>query len=314
MASMAGVLSEVGRRLGLASQPNPSNVIGELDGYQVQLTAAKVEGTDAIVARIRHGSPDAEDVVREGLAGADTASVGIKPKDVKVDGGMVMYTQKRSFARALNVDSVANAFELLFAAVKSSSQPSANACRMCGGADIAGPRLLNGVVDRVCDSCIAKLHAAVDEARAAYDAIPTNVLFATIAAAILAIVGAVVWAGIGVATGRMYWIVAIGVGLLIGFGVTKTARKRSAVTQTLCIAFTLLSVLFGQLMWIGYHVVQQAGEEGVSVHWGKFLLAAPAILIDTGSDTVFALGGGLMGAFYAARMAGRPKMDVRVEG
>jgi len=314
MARMSSVVSEAGRQLGLASQADQPNMYGELEGYVVQMTAGKTEGTDCVVGLIRHGSPDAEEAIRGVLASADTASVGVKPEDVTVDGGVVAYTQKRTFVRGLDVDSVTKAFDLLFEAVKSSSQPPDNACRLCGGPDMAGPRLLNGVVDRVCDACIDKLHSAAEEARAAYDAIPTNVSLATVVAAILAMLGAVMWAGISIATNRMFWMVAIGIGLLIGFGVTKAAGRRGTIVQTLCIVFTLVSVLLGQLIYIGYYVHQQAGKESAVVDWGKFVLAAPNLLINTGTDTLFAIGGGLVGALYAARKAGKPKMEVRVEG
>jgi len=73
-------------------------------------------------------------------------------------------------------------------------------------------------------------------------------------------------------------------------------------------------VLLGQLIYIGYYVHQQAGKESAVVDWGKFVLAAPNLLINTGTDTLFAIGGGLVGALYAARKAGKPKMEVRVEG
>ena len=33
----------------------------------------------------------------------------------------------------------------------------------------------------------------------------------------------------------------------------------------------------------------------------------------SGGDTVFALGGGLIGAYYAARKAAKPKLEVKVE-
>ena len=85
-------------------------------------------------------------VVRDG----DTAITTTPEAEVeKLDDGMVMYTQKRGFVRALDVDSVSKAFETLFAAVKSSSQRPPDTCRTCGSGDSTGVRLLNGVVDRV---------------------------------------------------------------------------------------------------------------------------------------------------------------------
>jgi hypothetical protein len=224
-----------------------------------------------------------------------------------------VYTQKCGFVRGLDAESVKKAFDVLFEAVKSSSEAPAKGCRMCGSAEVTAPRLINGVVDRICAGCIDKLFTAAAEARAAFDAIPTNYGLAAAAGFVLAVVGAVVWAGIGIATERMFWLVAIGIGLLVGFGVTKAAGKGGAIVRVLCIVFSLFSVLLGQLIFIGYYLRAQAAQENATVDWGKFILAAPELLIETGSDTLFALGGGLLGAYYAARMAGKPKIDVSVE-
>ena len=47
--------------------------------------------------------------------------------------------------------------------------------------------------------------------------------------------------------------------------------------------------------------------------WPSFFASAPTILWQLGGETLFALGGGLIGAWYAARLAARPKIEVRVE-
>ncbi len=313
MPNMATVVSQAGQQLGLESQSRQFGVYGELDGYPIQLTAGRIKNTDCVAGLIRHGSEDADEAIRGALAMVNAASAGIKPEDVKVEDGFVVYTQKRGFVRNIDVQSVKAAFDEIFRAVKSSSEPPPRVCRLCGSAEVAGVKLLDGVVDRVCVGCIDKIHSAVAEARAAYDAVPTNYVTAAAAGLVLAVVGAVVWAGIGIAIERMFWIVGIGIGLLVGFGVSKSAGKGGAVIQVMCIAFTVFSVLLGQLFLMGYVLREQAAQEGAYIDWGKFAAAAPDLLIGTGSETVFALGAGLIGAYYAARMAGRVKIDVQVE-
>jgi len=60
-------------------------------------------------------------------------------------------------------------------------------------------------------------------------------------------------------------------------------------------------------------VHQQARRGGQQVDWVAFAGDAPNILWHLGGETLFALGGGLIGAWYAARLAARPKIEVRVE-
>ena len=77
--------------------------------------------------------------------------------------------------------------------------------------------------------------------------------------------------------------------------------------------FTLVSVLLGELLLVGYHLQQQAQRSGQQVDWAAFATAAPNILWRLGGETAFAVGGGLLGAWYATRMAARPKLEARVE-
>ena len=64
---------------------------------------------------------------------------------------------------------------------------------------------------------------------------------------------------------------------------------------------------------MAYHVQQRARRGGQQVDWVAFAGDAPNILWQLGTETLFALDGGLIGAWYAARLAARPKIEVRVE-
>jgi hypothetical protein len=68
-----------------------------------------------------------------------------------------------------------------------------------------------------------------------------------------------------------------------------------------------------ELLLVGYHLQQQAGKNGQQVDWVAFAAAAPNILWRLGGETVFAVLGGLVGAWYATRMAAGPKLEARVE-
>jgi hypothetical protein len=85
------------------------------------------------------------------------------------------------------------------------------------------------------------------------------------------------------------------------------------VVQVLGALATVISVLLGELFLVGYHVQQQARRLGQTVDWPAFFASAPTILWQLGGETLFALGGGLIGAWYAARLAARPTIEVRVE-
>jgi hypothetical protein len=168
------------------------------------------------------------------------------------------------------------------------------------------------VVDRVCPACAERLQHEARQASARYDEAPLNLPLAVAAAAALAVAGGAAWAGIAIATHRVFWLVAIGVGLAIGWATTKAAGKAGRVVQVLGALATVISVLLGELFLVGYHVQQQARRRRPG---GGLAPSSPPLPhpLQLGGETLFALGGGLIGAWYAARLAARPTIEVRVE-
>jgi len=173
--------------------------------------------------------------------------------------------------------------------------------------------LLNDVVDRVCPSCIERLRHDVRRASQQYDDLPLNLPLAVMTAAVTAAVAALAWAGIAVATNRMFWAVAIGSGALIGYCTTRVVGRGGIAVQGVTGVFTVISVLLGQALFLAWQVHKHAQARGLKVDWKVFTAYIPSLLwADTGS-TLFALGGGLLGAYYAVKRAAKPKLEVRVE-
>ena len=314
MASLADTVAQVGSRLGLKSVPDRKLAYGIRDGYLVEVACGRDGNTECIVEIIRHGDAARDPAVREAIGrSAEVTAKGVKPKRVKVEDGMVVHRHPVIFFQRPGADSVADEVDALLHAVQTASPPAPARCRVCGSDSGAEPVLLNGVVDRVCPACTERLQHEVRQAMERYDAAPLNLPLAVLTAAVLAGLGAIVWAGLAVATHRVFWFVAIGAGLLIGWGTTMAAGKRALPVQATAAVFTLVSVLLGELLLVGYHLQKQTQHSGQQVDWAAFATAAPNILWRLGGETAFAVGGGLLGAWYATRMAARPKLEARVE-
>jgi hypothetical protein len=314
MASLADTVAQVGSRLGLKSVPDRKLAYGIRDCYLVEVACGRDGNTECVVEIIRHSDAARDPAVRDAIGrSAEVAAKGVKPKRVKVEDGMVVHRHPVIFFQRPGADAVAAEVDALLHAVQTASPPAPARCRVCGSDSGAEPVLLNGVVDRVCPACTERLQHEVRQAMERYDAAPLNLPLAVLTAAVLAGLGAVVWAGLAVATHRVFWFVAIGAGLLIGWGTTMAAGKRARPVQVTAAVFTLVSVLLGELLLVGYHLQQQAQRSGQQVDWAAFATAAPNILWRLGGETAFAVGGGLLGAWYATRMAARPKLEARVE-
>lgn len=313
MTSLVKTVLETGKRLGLKPAAGSAIVFGVKDGYLVE-AARGGDDNNAIVEIVRYGDPARDGAVREAIQRSPgLAAAGVHAKKIQVADGLAMYTHARPMFRSLDAARIAGEVDALLAAVKTGSPPPAAACRLCGGTSASEPILVNGVIDRVCPACVERLQHEAKVATQRYEELPTNVPLAVLAAAVLAVVAAAVWAGVAIATNRMFWVIAIAGGALIGWGTTKAAGRGGLIPQVLGGGFTVASVLLGEVLLAAYRVQQYAKARGGSVHWDIFISKIPAILWDLGGDTLFALGGGLIGAFYAVRTAGKPRLEVKVE-
>lgn len=314
MASLADTVAEVATRLGLRHVPDRKLAYGTRDGYLVEVVCGREGNAECLIEIVRHGDPARDAAVLESLGrAAEAGDGGLKRKRLTVENGVAIHKHPVMFFQRPGADVVAGELEALVRGVSLASPAAPARCRLCGSESGADPVLVNGVVDRVCPACAERLQHEARQASARYDEAPMNLPLAVAAAAVLAVAGAAAWAGIAIATHRVFWLVAIGVGLAIGWTTTRAAGKAGRAVQVLGGIATVISVLLGELFLVAYHLQQQARRGGHQVDWVAFFSAAPSILWQLGGETLFALGGGLIGAWYAARLSARPKIEVRVE-
>jgi hypothetical protein len=312
MVNLRGTVVEAGARLGLPSVRERGFVVGLKDGYPVQLAAGRAGIRKAVIEIIRYDDPGRDEAVRGAIQGSGEAGA-IKARHLLVENGRVVYEHPKRLFGSVPADAVASEVEGLLRAVKRVAAPPPASCTLCGGSTGGELVLRYGVVDRVCPSCIERLQQEMKLASARYEDLPMNLPLAVLVAAVLAVVSAVVWAGIAIATNRMFWAIAIGSGLVIGWGATRAAGRGGLPVQVVGALSTVLSVLLGQVFFIAWHVNQHAQSRGWRVDWNAFAALVPGLLWETGEDTLFALGGGVLGAYYAIRRAGQPKLEVGVE-
>ena len=313
MASLKAVLEEMGSRLGLPASPGRTVLCGLKDGYPLQLSV-RGGNRPALVGIVRYDDPARDAALRQAIEGSTDFAKQLKKKRLVVEGGILVWEHPQpafSF-RGAKAEAVTGEFQRLLDILKAQVPAPPATCRLCP-APLPAPVLVNGIVDRVCNACIQTLRKSASEADRAYEDLPLNLPFALFASAGLGLVGAAAWGGLAIATNSLFWMVAIGIGWLIAWGTVKAAGKGGLVVQALIALFTVLSVLLGQMLFAAHQVNAFAQQKGQTVDWVGFTAATPGILVAMGSDTLFSLGGGLLGAFYAARMASKPKFDVEVE-
>jgi hypothetical protein len=312
MTSLKSAVVEAGVRLGLPSVRKGGLAVGLKDGYPVQITAGHAGNRKAIIEFIRYGDPGSDQAVREAIQGSSETGA-IKARRLQVENGLVVYQHPKRVFGSEPADAVASEFEGLLRAVKRAAAPATASCRLCGSSTSTELILLNGVVDRACPSCIERFQHDVTLSSARYEDRPMHLLLAILVAAILAVVSSIAWAGMAIVTNQMFWVIAIGSGLLIGWGATRAAGKGGRPVQLVAALFTVLSVLLGQVLFIAWQVNQYLQSHGMDTDWSKFVANVPGLLWETGEDTLFALGGGLLGAYFAIGRASKPMPETSIE-
>ena len=173
----------------------------------------------------------------------------------------------------------------------------------------ARPALVNGVPMYLTESEAGELSLHGQAAQSEYDQLRTRWIPALLLGLLATVVSGLAWAAIGIMTDREFWLVAIGAGLLISYATVWGARKTNLGLQLTVGLFTVASVFLGQLLTVWWVL----NDEFVRISNQQVLDVYVMVLSEDTGTLLFALGGGLIGAWYGARMASKPQIAPEVE-
>ena len=309
------LLDELELASGLRGRSEDS-VFGQIDNFLVQLQLLESGHWVREVVRFPTDGDTTNEAVEEAIACSEALrnlqDDGMGP--ITVEHGIAHYAHRRRSFRSIDPDRVARELRAILDAVESVVPvPTELACEDCGAKGSFHPLLLDGDVTCLCPTCIQDLHERLEILRSEYASVQSHYPRAFAWGGIAALAGGGIWAAVSILTGYMLALAGVGVGVLVGFIVTRLACKGGAITQLTAVFWTLLGVVFGQLLIAGHFIQQTAGTSGERIDWVRFVLATPELLMAGGEDTLFALFCGVVGAFFAARTAAAPDFDTTVQ-
>jgi hypothetical protein len=130
---------------------------------------------------------------------------------------------------------------------------------------------------------------------------PADVQRGVIFAVGVAIAGAVAWALLLAYAGLQSWLVAIGIGWLVGQAAVRGAERMTDSLRTAVVLLTLGAVVVGQLLGFTLELNKETGILDFA-----FAMELYFDNLDTfGGDLLFALGGGGIGAWVAATQSNK---------
>ncbi len=210
--------------------------------------------------------------------------------------------------RPPSAEKIATLARAVAAAVTRTVGELGQSCQRCGRSD-APIMLVNNTPLHLCNGCAETLRFAGSEAARAYAQKSPNLLLGLAFGIGAGIVGAVAWALVALLTERIFMILAVALGLFVGWAIHRGMGKFTWVGQVAAVLITLGSVLAGELLYIALLLVQ----DGID-----FFRALLAVLLNLGiifreSDTWVSLFFGLIGALYILYRYRPPRVGITVE-
>jgi hypothetical protein len=201
--------------------------------------------------------------------------------------------------------------EALLSAIGRSTQPFDGHCERCNAANVRGFVLVDEVPMIMCSSCQERLRAEGDLAERTYEMKDANHLAGTILGLLAASAGALAWAILSIASGKIFAAIAMAVGLGVARAYRRGAGRIDASGRVIGAALTLGSVVLGDLLSVTYALSRDPTIGGV-----PFGLAV-ALYAHVAEKSPGKLAGpllfGLLGVWISTRTLRRPKLhaDIR---
>jgi hypothetical protein len=291
-------------------------IVGDLAGQLVTVGPAKVQRADAVGIAIQSLPVPNADQLREALETdwAVRQALG-KEKQERVSLRSMLHVGRENTVLIWPVGLRPPSAEKIAALVRAMADVVARTvgemgpqCKSCGRPD-APIMLVNHTPMHICEPCAEALQAQGSVAAQAYAQkrpnLPLGLLFGMGAG----LVSALAWGLLSFLTERIFLIVAIGIGLFVGWAVHRGMGKFTWIGQVAAALITLGSVLLGDLLYITFLLMREGAD---------FLSAFLAVLIGLGivfseSDTWFSLFFGLIGALYIFYRYRKPRVGIVIE-
>ncbi|MFL5442381.1 MAG: hypothetical protein ACJ79W_24785 [Myxococcales bacterium] len=303
----AELLASVAASLGL-KQIEPDGVAcGLVDGFPTQL--ALTEGKSMRVL-FRHAGEDNDIELRAAIAQSpEVKASGLKLALVTLRCGTVTLLITDGFVRVPSQEVILLRMRAVLQVLAAVSTAPAPTCRLCGSETGAEPVLWDGIVDLVCPACVARVEEDAQQAAAEYRSRAANWPLGFVCAISAGAVGAVLHAGVMTATGRMFWVLTIVSGMMVGVAAAIGAGKGGPAVQAMAAIVTVVSVLAGELGYFAYQLNQIVTARGGSVDWVLFMASSPMLLVGAWMNTLFSLLSGLAAAWVAIRYTRPPQFN-----
>ena len=305
------ITAEIARELTLKASTTVPVYFGSIQDYPAEVFYAYEDKAEKIkfIAHYQKG-PD-ESLLRKKIDESFAGNKDYKPKNLILTDGLLAYSFiKGMFDKRAKADFTEMLKNILTALNNAGAGPK-KCCNRCSIA-VEQPLLLTGELAELCSACLETIRQECENEKRKYDKRQVSLFNVAIAGLLAALLGAALWAGITIVTARMYAMIAIVNGLIVGNAMYYIAKKKSNIVLTGVFLFTILSVLLGNVFCYAFFFQQELAAEGYAFELSVFLQYLPQIMMEGLEDTLFSGFCGLLGAAGAAKISDRYSPPIHV--
>ena len=317
--SWSNLLKDLGQKLNMKASQFGENYFGSVDSFSTQIVHLLDDRNQKCIQVIIHfqDSSGESSSIKEQLLESLKDKKGFKKKNLDLHDGVFSYTYVKGIMDKRSAEELHSDVLDFVSKLRAAGATPDLACVDCSQ-KLTEPVMINGVVGRVCDSCLKSVQEKVDFERMEYDKREINYPNVVLAGAVAAVIGTCLWAGVVVASGKMYSLIAIANGLMVGSAMMLIAKKQSKAINVLAGVLTVVSVLAGNVLSLAYLVNIDLAAQGEALDYVAFFINSPFILMADAGGTAFAGFAGLFGAAIGvSKMQGQalaPEMVVEKSG
>ena len=177
-------------------------------------------------------------------------NLGLKHAMFRLDSqyGIVSYILMPAI-RTPKVEDILDTFRKFTTALKPVIPSYPSTCEKCGR-DVNRLILVNSVPVYMCDDDLTRLQQQFTQVAAVDRATKPRWGLAIAMGLLGALVGAAIWAGIGLATGNIFYLVGLVNGFIVAVAMQWGAKKVTGPMIIMMVLFALLSTFLGVWLWI----------------------------------------------------------------
>lgn len=201
--------------------------------------------------------------------------------------------------------------EALLGSLSRSTHGFDDRCELCNSGRVNGFMLFEGTPMMICPGCREREKLEGQMAEQRYEHEEANVTLGVVFAGAGAAVGGAAWAAFTMLTGRIFVVIALGIGLLVAWSYKLGARKIDRVGQIVGALFTVAAVLFGDVVLYAWQMSQARADIGfrMDAGWWAFLKT----LQTSPGDIILSVAFGAVGAIVAVNFLRKPRFVPRIE-